>query len=849
MKSMPMRWLLGALSLPEWRAHPWRQGVALLAVALGVALAYSVQLLNDAALAQFSAASRAAGGEPDLTLRAARGETFDEALFEAVATDPRVALAGPVVEATTQALAADGRRVPLRVLGVDTLLVATLAPELLPRAHDGADRLALLQPDRIFLNPAARQRLGLTDDAGGPLRLAAGDRLVTVQREGSVTAAGPPLAVMDIAGAQALFGPAGRLHRLDLRLAEGADRRDLIAALPPGLRVADAQEAEARASAVSRAYRVNLTVLALVALFTGGFLVFSVQALSVARRLPALALLGVLGLSGRERRRLVLTEAALIGLVGSALGLALGAALAALALRLLGGDLGGGYFRGLTPTLQPTPGPALAYFGLGVLAALAGAWVPARQAEAIAPAQALKGLGLDGAVGDRWRWLGPALLLAALGLALLPPWRGLPLGAYLAVAAGLLGGIVCVPAVVGGLLAVLPSPRGALPLLALERARQQRLQASVAVAGVVAALSLGVALLVMVASFRLAVADWLDRLLPADVYARSVGAGGPEAGGGAGVLPPGLVERAAALSGVRRVEGQRTQSVVLDPAQPPLAIVARPLRTDGDGADRLPLVGPQQAPRPGELGVYASEAVAALYGARPGGRLALPVAPDRPPLQVTVLGLWRDYARQHGALLVDLADWQRATGDARLTDLGLWLQPGTDADAVQAGLRALVADPALLETASTAEIRAQSLRLFDRSFAVTRYLQAVAIAIGLFGVAASFSGQVLARRKEFGTLAHLGVTRRQLLALVAAEGALWTGAGAVLGVVLGLAVSVVLVHVVNPQSFHWTMDLHVPWAPLAALAAAVVAAGTLTAALAGRAAASRELALSVKEDW
>ncbi|UUX94846.1 FtsX-like permease family protein [Aquabacterium sp. J223] len=835
------RWLLAALSLPEWRAHPWRQGVALLAVALGVALAYSVQLLNDAALAQFSAASRAAGGEPDLTLRAARGDSFDEALFAAVATDPRVALAGPVVEATTQALAADGSRVPLRILGVDTLVVASLAPDLLPRVADGADRLALLHPDRIFLNPAARQRLG---DAG-PLRLAAGDRLVTLQRDGSVNAAGPPLAVMDIAGAQALFGPTGRLHRVDLRLAEGADRRALIAALPPGLRVAGEQEAEARASAVSRAYRVNLTVLALVALFTGGFLVFSVQALSVARRLPAFALLGVLGLSGRERRRLVLTEAALVGFVGSALGLALGAALAALALRLLGGDLGGGYFRGLTPTLQATAGPALAYFALGLLAALAGAWVPARQAEAIAPAQALKGLGLDGAVGRRWRWLGPALLVAALGLALLPPWRGLPLGAYLAVAAGLLGGIVCVPAVVGALLAVLPSPRGALPLLALERARQQRLQASVAVAGVVAALSLGVALLVMVASFRLAVADWLDRLLPADVYARSVGAGGPEAGGGAGVLPPGLLAHAADLPGVRRVEGQRTQSVVLDPAQPPLAIVARPLAD----ARRLPLVGEQRPAPPGELGVYASEAVAALYGVGPGGRLALPLAPDRPPLQVTVLGLWRDYARQHGALLVDLADWQRATGDTRLTDLALWLQTGADADAVQAGLRQGVADPALLETASTAEIRAQSLRLFDRSFAVTRYLQAVALFIGLFGVAASFSGQVLARRKEFGTLAHLGVTRRQLLALVAAEGALWTGAGAVLGVVLGLAVSVVLVHVVNPQSFRWTMDLHVPWAPLAALAAAVVVAGTLTAALAGRAAASRELALSVKEDW
>jgi putative ABC transport system permease protein len=116
-------------------------------------------------------------------------------------------------------------------------------------------------------------------------------------------------------------------------------------------------------------------------------------------------------------------------------------------------------------------------------------------------------------------------------------------------------------------------------------------------------------------------------------------------------------------------------------------------------------------------------------------------------------------------------------------------------------------------------------------------------------VAASFSAQVLARRKEFGLLAHLGLTRRQILTVVAGEGMAWTGVGAVAGLGLGLAVAVVLIHVVNPQSFHWTMDLHVPWARLMLLCAAVVLAGTLTAWLAGRAAAGQDAILAVKEDW
>jgi putative ABC transport system permease protein len=184
----------------------------------------------------------------------------------------------------------------------------------------------------------------------------------------------------------------------------------------------------------------------------------------------------------------------------------------------------------------------------------------------------------------------------------------------------------------------------------------------------------------------------------------------------------------------------------------------------------------------------------------------------------------------------------------------LWLAPGADAGAVQRELRAVAqaqapGGAALLEFASASELRATSLRIFDRSFAVTYWLQAVAIGIGLFGIAASFSAQVLARRKEFGLLAHLGLTRRQILAVVAGEGAAWTVIGSVAGLVLGLAVSVVLVDVVNPQSFHWTMDLNAPWLRLALLCLAVVAAGTVTAWLAGRAAAGRDAVLAVKEDW
>ena len=229
-----------------------------------------------------------------------------------------------------------------------------------------------------------------------------------------------------------------------------------------------------------------------------------------------------------------------------------------------------------------------------------------------------------------------------------------------------------------------------------------------------------------------------------------------------------------------------------------------------------------------------------------------PSAPASAPA-FYVAGVWRDYARQFGAITIGQADFERLTGDRRVNDLGLWLASGAVSSDVEQAVRSeadrLAGAGALIEFASTSQIRAISLKIFDRSFAVTYWLQGVAIAIGLFGVAASFSAQVLSRRKEFGLLAHLGLTRRQILTVVAGEGAAWTLIGSVAGLGLGLSVAVVLVHVVNPQSFHWTMDLVLPWLRLLSLCAAVVAAGTATAWLAGRAAAGKDAVLAVKEDW
>ena len=852
--------LLKTFSWQELKHHPWRNAAAVVAVMLGVALAFSVHLINTSALDEFSQAARSVGGQPDLELRGVQGQ-FDEALFARVATLPQVAQASPVLEISTYALTAEGKR-SLQVLGVDALVVAFVAPDLMPlpsRRSDqtAPDRYALFAPGQVFLNTAA---LALADSK---LQVQSGLEPVTVSVAGGVRASGRALAVMDIGAAQELFGKQGLLSRIDLRLKAGVNRDDFIRSLqnapdwPTNLSLTVPGDAQSQINKLSRAYRVNLTVLAFIALFTGAFLVFSVLSLSVAKRAQQFALLGVLGLSGRKRLSLMLWESLFLGLLGSAAGIALGTALAALALKLLGGDLGGGFFAGTAPKLQFSGWAALLYGAMGVAAALVGGWWPARAAQALPPAQTLKGLG-GAQVSPHSHWLSLLLILLGAALTQAPAVWGIPVAAYLSVGLLLVGGITALPALIGLLLDRL-APMVAhqtLPLLAVARARHQRETAAVAVSGVVASLSLAVALTVMVASFRDSVTLWLDQVLPADLYVRST----PSLGASDTVyFSPDYVQAAAALQGVRQLQAQRVVPLLLQPSLPAVALIAREL---SDPAKTLPLVGEPLPVPAGQIGIYVSEAVVDLHGAVPGQAFAplgrtfksLAQAGKTQGTSFFVAGVWRDYARQSGAIAIDRTTFERLTGDRRANDLALWLTRPDDAPQVQEALRALADRTGsgageLMEFGTPGQIRATSLRIFDRSFAVTYWLPTVAIAIGLFGVAASFSAQVLARRKEFGLLAHLGLTRRQILTVVALEGAAWTLLGALAGLGLGLVVSSVLVFVVNPQSFHWTMDLMLPWLKLLGLCLAVVVAGTLTAWLAGRAAAGRDAVLAVKEDW
>ncbi|MEX3824903.1 ABC transporter permease, partial [Paraburkholderia sp. BR14262] len=440
-----------ALIAGEMRAHPLRTLIGILAIAAGVAMGYAVQLINRAALNELSATVNSLMGNADIELRGPRAG-FDEALYPRIASLPEVAAVSPVVEVDARVA---GRDESLKLLGVDVFRAGYVTPNLVGRVEladrtngthgthgtngTKASTLDLLDPDTVFLSPAALSWLALKP--GDSLMVQVGLASVALRVAGVLPASGDAVrvGVMDIGAAQWRLQRLGTLERIDIKLKPGVDAEvfahSLAPRLPAGVAAFTPGDNARRTSMLSRAYRANLNVLALVALFTGAFLVFTMQALAVLRRRAQFALLRAIGVTQRGVLWLVVTEGAILGVLGAAAGLAIGFALAAAVLRYAGGDLGGGYFEGVQPRVHFDAMPAAIFFALGMAASVLGSLAPALEAARARPARALKA-GDEEAPAARLRTkrtVTAALLAIAAGLvtALLPPVAGLPVFGYL----------------------------------------------------------------------------------------------------------------------------------------------------------------------------------------------------------------------------------------------------------------------------------------------------------------------------------------------------------------------------------------------------------------------------------
>jgi putative ABC transport system permease protein len=381
--------------------------------------------------------------------------------------------------------------------------------------------------------------------------------------------------------------------------------------------------------------------------------------------------------------------------------------------------------------------------------------------------------------------------------------------------------------------------------LAIWRLAQAPSAATPLITGTIAAFSLTVAMMVMVSSFRISVSDWLSIVLPADIYTTSQAL---EEQPGFNAL---VEEVIASVPQVQRVETTRFRRLRLANDRPEVVLIAKPINLQ-DPSQSVALVGLAKLPPTdgqSRVVVFGSEAMADLYGWRAGQEASLPLAVQGQE-KVWVGGLFRDYGRQHGTVVIAANDFERLTGDSTRSGVSLWVANGADSAKVMADIQAKLPELAHLQWVTSRDVRQLSLKIFDRSFAMTYALEAAAWFVALFSVAAGVTGQLILRRREFGVLAHLGMSESDRWRLVSLEVGLLLLVAVLWASLLGGLISQVLIHKVNPESFHWTMNTHLALDQWALISSLLLLIGVLTARWAARQGLdSRRLADSLRADW
>ena len=841
-------WLLSS----AFKAQPGRWFIAGLAVALGIALAVAIHTVNRSALSEFSRALDLVNGQASAQIVMPSGE-FSDQLYDQIVTlqtELGIRAVSPVLERNTA---------QIRILGIDIFQAGRVSPSLMPFVSED-QRQELFSDDAIFLSAAALQKLQLS--VGDYFALSYEGKSVRLKIAGTVPGAvGQVIAVMDLGTLQWRLGGLGRISRMDVLLLDGKGIEEVANAvqnLNLGVRLISSQERDRRISNLSRAYRVNLNVLALVALFTGAFLVFTTISFSVLRQQSQLALLSILGASSHWIFTLVLAQAGGIAALGGLFGIGLGLTLAFVLLNILGGDLGGGYFSIAAPPLEIDP---IALFGFWILAITVGllaAYFPAKAASAGRPTDQLRANSTE-------RVLRPVMnhrialifSLASLVLAFMPAMNDLPLAAYASIACLLFAGLALIPWIVqycfsrlaNGLSRWQNQPSSLT--FAVWRLAQAPASAAGLIAGVVAAMALTVAMVIMVASFRDSMIQWLDQVLPADLYAnfKQLNLGDEFQ------KNPNLLASLERVPGIERYELSVQRKIIFQSDRPEVTLIARPIQ-QSRAAQTLPLIGsvypesslPSQSSLPV---VYVSEAMVDLYDWRPGRIQTLPALNEQQGSQkVWVAGIFRDYGRQHGALVIDLASYQKMSGNQQYSGIALWLVNQANPATVLNAVRAAIPQFRDQEFINRSDLRALSIKIFDRSFALTYALEIAALLVAIFATATGFAGQALLRQKEYALVYYLGQSTAQRTAWITTESGLLLGLAVIWGTLLGLLISQILIHRVNPQSFHWTMDTSVPYLALITLMLALVGCGIAAALWASkRNLNSTNLRTALREDW
>ncbi|MDP1947376.1 MAG: FtsX-like permease family protein [Nitrospirota bacterium] len=816
--------------------QPFRTLLSIAGVALGVLASVAIGTANVQVLRSFEQAVTTVAGPSTLEI-VGSDLGLDESVISAVRMAEGVASAAPVIDEAVVVAQGTQRGQVLKVLGLDLLAEVGTRGFQLSQADTEVALDRLLAPDALYLGRQVAADWNLR--VGSTLEVTAGGRLVRLRVVGLIhdeagrSSLWDRLAIMDIAAAQQLFQAIGRLDRIELVTQSGRSLDDVIASvrtvLPPHMVVQRPAQRTKQLENMVRAFQLNLTVLSWVGLLVGMFLIYNTMAFAVAQRRREIGIYRALGMTERRVAGLFLVEAGLLGLLGG-----------------LVGGLGGVWLaRGLVSLVSRTISDLYAPVAsdgsilsmdiltfvavakgvlLGTVVSMIGALGPSVEAGRTVTVRALAPGDYESAHQLRaglFGWISLVLLVLGGLCSLMGPVGGVPLFGYVSTIC-LLGALSCFAPLCIKALGMRRSRQesktmalgGSLRHIAADQAARHPGRNAVTVSALMVGLSIMIGVAVMVRSFRDTVEVWVNETVMADlIVAPQSWPHGKQSGQASRALPGAWRTTLSAIDGIAAVDTYRDVHVEVEGR--PVSLVSRDLRLHAQRSRYLMIQGDstvalQRAAETG--GVLLSEVLANRLGLREGNRIS--VTTQAGPVNVPVEGIFYDYATDGGKMVMDREWYQQRWDDGRVTVFPIYLAAGVDGERVRqsilteiSGMEGVTVPPSVIRNH---ELRKEILDIFDRTFVLTYVLEAIAVLVAVLGIINTLVTAVLERRREFATLRAIGASPRQVERLVLWEAAYLGLIGAALGVVGGLLLALLLIHVINKQSFGWTIQMTAP---------------------------------------
>ncbi len=789
--------------------EPVRTALTLFATALGVAVVVAIHLAGVAATGSFQSSLESLAGDADLEISAIGG--VDEQLLGKLSSLPYPLRFSPRIEDFG---VVESTRTSVPVFGFDLIGDTSLEHAFAGGPFDAG---LLTAGDSIWVGPQ------IASQAGGAMRLALNDQTHEfivrgiLRTEGFSGQARENIVVMDIATAQRVLSRLGRVDRILVFLPKDGTAEKfeplLREALPEGVAIRPQGSRTAENQRMLSAFRWNLQVLSYISLVVGAFLIYNTMSVSVVRRRAEIGMMRALGATRQGVLWAFLAEAAFFGVLGTILGLALGRVMAAGTVDLIGSTVRALYVSSTPGEISITAATVVVAAAAGIGVSLLAALAPAREAARVTPADAMARGRYEHKsrlrVGRDLAW-SVCLLIAAGGSSLLPAINGKPVFGYLAAFLLIAGAALATPSIVivvtrlaGDTVMRLLGPEG---MLANRSLSGSLARTSVLVGALATAVSMLVSVGIMVGSYRETVTVWLDERLRADLYLRPAGPGEVDRHP---TMDAAIADQIESLPEVLAVDRFRTY---------PISYNGLPATLGAGQSDVIArlghlrfLSGPPLEEVLAELrsgdNVIISEPFANKHNLDPGDEITLPLEGRQVSFRISAV--YYDYSNEKGFVIADRSVILRYLPDPAPTNIAVYLKPGVSLDTARAGVERVTAGRNLY-IATNSRLRAAAMQVFDRTFAITYALEAVAILVAIMGMAGALLALVIDRRREIGVLRFLGGSASQVRRIILFESGFLGLLSNLVGVGLGTLLSLILIYVVNKQSFGWTIQFHWP---------------------------------------